>query len=466
MVVIIRSGAFRVMCQHIQRKNDVWYYRRRIPEHARALHKAMPNGKKPVQVFFSLKTTDRMEACRRADAETRRLDAVWAALKNKATGEANPHLSLAQLEARGFQAGDAQRYPDSPAIQDFVDELVGPYEPDEPMPKVLPQDKLTIDILYGDPIPKLLSDAKQMHFSLGKGPKGKVAEGQFNRAWNLLISITGDIFVEKLRREHANQFVAKLIETGVTGETIRKYLIQIRPVIETAILEFELRMTNPFAKVTIPNKTSGPVNPRDIYTNAELKSIQEKCVEVNDQRRWAIALLSDSMCRLSEVIGLKKSDVHLEATIPHFVLKPNETRRVKNKYSERMVPLVGAALWAARQAMKTDGDFLFPVFIDKFAKTEFTSNSASAALNKWLKDNKLSKAGQTIHSFRHTMRDRLRAVETPADVIDRIGGWVPKTEGEKYGKGHPLPVMHKYMVLAVECLNSDQTVNSALGPLD
>ena len=28
------------------------------------------------------------------------------------------------------------------------------------------------------------------------------------------------------------------------------------------------------------------------------------------------------------------------------------------------------------------------------------------------------------HSFRHSMRDRLRAVECPSDIIDQIGGWL------------------------------------------
>jgi hypothetical protein len=105
MVVIVRSGAFKVMCQHIQQKNDVWYYRRRIPEHARALHKPFPNAKKPTQIFFSLKTTDKLEACRRADAETRRLDAIWAGLRSGSSDEVSPQVSLAHLEARGLRQG-------------------------------------------------------------------------------------------------------------------------------------------------------------------------------------------------------------------------------------------------------------------------------------------------------------------------------------------------------------------------
>ena len=32
-------------------------------------------------------------------------------------------------------------------------------------------------------------------------------------------------------------------------------------------------------------------------------------------------------------------------------------------------------------------------------------------------------SGYTIHSFRHSMRDRLRAVQCSADITDQIGGW-------------------------------------------
>ena len=38
------------------------------------------------------------------------------------------------------------------------------------------------------------------------------------------------------------------------------------------------------------------------------------------------------------------------------------------------------------------------------------------ALNKWLQEN-FSKQ-YVIHGFRHSLRDRLRAVECPSDVVD------------------------------------------------
>ena len=50
--------------------------------------------------------------------------------------------------------------------------------------------------------------------------------------------------------------------------------------------------------------------------------------------------------------------------------------------------------------------------------------------------------GCVIHSFRHSLRDRLRAIECPADIIDAIGGWVTEGIGHQYGQGHSLAVMH------------------------
>ena len=64
------------------------------------------------------------------------------------------------------------------------------------------------------------------------------------------------------------------------------------------------------------------------------------------------------------------------------------------------------------------------------------SNSASAALNKWLKA--VAGSDYVIHSFRHSMRDRLRAVNCPSDMIDQIGGWSSGKVGDGYGEGYSL----------------------------
>ena len=53
--------------------------------------------------------------------------------------------------------------------------------------------------------------------------------------------------------------------------------------------------------------------------------------------------------------------------------------------------------------------------------------------------------GCIMHSFRHSMRDRLRAVECQSDIIDQIGGWATEGVRQGYGEGYELRVCAKSM---------------------
>ena len=71
------------------------------------------------------------------------------------------------------------------------------------------------------------------------------------------------------------------------------------------------------------------------------------------------------------------------------------------------------------------------------------SNSASAAINKWIKT--VGGSNDVIHGLRHSFRDRLRAVEAPTDMIDQLGGWALKSVGQGYGDGYDLELLIKYL---------------------
>ena len=73
-----------------------------------------------------------------------------------------------------------------------------------------------------------------------------------------------------------------------------------------------------------------------------------------------------------------------------------------------------------------------------------TADPASAALNKWLRT--YAPEGCVVHSFRHLMRDRLRAVECTKEIIDKIGGWSSSDVGESYGEGFPLDNIEKWII--------------------
>jgi len=47
------------------------------------------------------------------------------------------------------------------------------------------------------------------------------------------------------------------------------------------------------------------------------------------------------------------------------------------------------------------------------------------------------------------MRDRLRAVSCPSEMIDQIGGWTTTGIGHAYGKGYSVEILVKWMTKIV-----------------
>ena len=101
------------------------------------------------------------------------------------------------------------------------------------------------------------------------------------------------------------------------------------------------------------------------------------------------------------------------------------------------------SLWASKRILEYNNDsiYSFPRYI---SPKGCNTNSASAALNKWLKE-KL-KNDYVIHGFRHSFGDRLKEVECPLEIIDQLGGWSLGSIGEGYGKGYDLSVLKKWML--------------------
>ena len=55
-----------------------------------------------------------------------------------------------------------------------------------------------------------------------------------------------------------------------------------------------------------------------------------------------------------------------------------------------------------------------------------------------------------VFGLRHSLRDRLRAVESPSDIIDQIGGWATTGIGHAYGRGYSVEILAKWMQ-KIEC---------------
>ena len=287
----------------------------------------------------------------------------------------------------------------------------------------------------------LISDALDLYLRLkGKG-KNKTFIRTANRNIEYIIKVLGNKSIRLYSSSDASKFRDWLIEQGMSLSTVKRVFSSVKAVINLTIQEYGLDINNPFSKTYMPEIEDKQY--RESIPSETIKHIQSLCREYDDDLRWLIALLSDTGMRLGEGVGLLKSDMKLDCEIPHIKLIPHPWRRLKTKSSQRVIPLVNESLWASKRILEHTDNSLF-------ALPRYTSlngckaNSASAALNKWLKEELTE--NYVIHGFRHSFRDRLRAIECPSEIINQLGGWSLKSVGEGYGRGYELSVLSKWLL--------------------
>jgi integrase len=367
--------------QYVFNRDGVFYYIRRVPHDVRQHYASS-------RISFSLRTKSLRSAARTASSVTQRLEDYWLGLR------------LQQM--------------DIPAIH------------------LVKAD----DVENNSP---LLLDAVEMYLhTKGKTDKTFIRTARRNAAY--VAKVLGNKPITSYATSEAAQFRDWCFEQGMSLNTVKRVFAAVRSIINLTMREHGIKGTNAFSSTFMPDKPDA--SPRRPLPADKLRVIRQRCQTTDDEPRWLVALMSDTGMRLSEAAGLVREDIVLDAGIPHVIIRPHPWRRLKTKGSERILPLVGCSLWAAKRAVQASQHslYLFPRYCnEKGCK----ANSASAALNKWLKQT--IGGGYVMHSFRHSMRDRLRAVNCPSEMIDQIGGWSKRSVGEGYGEGYSIDQKFRYM---------------------
>jgi len=363
-------------------KGNTYYFNRHVPLDVREYYKSD-------RVILCLKTNRRDRAVRAAKSIAQRLEDYWLSLR------------LSKLDIPGLHL-----LRDKP-VSASVSASISPCE--------------------------TLSEALELYLRLKGVGKDKVFHRGAERNIQSVIDVLGDRPLDEYASSDAAAYRDYLLKKGLTTNSVKRNFSTIRSIINLCIQEHGLDCKNAFSRVYLPDLDDS--KKRKPIPIENIRRIQKDCRQADDEARWLVALISDTGMRLSEAAGLHIDDIKLDEEAPHIDLKPHAWRSLKTKGSQRQIPLVGASLWAAQRIKETNtaSPYAFP----RYTSAKGTNgNSASAAINKWLKPR--VPEGCVIHSFRHSLRDRLRSVQCPSDMIDQIGGWSTAGVGQAYGEGYTL----------------------------
>lgn len=368
---------------HVLYRDGIYYYVRRVPYDLTSCYDVK-------RLCFSLKTKSLKAAIRTSKSVTQRLEDYWLGLR------------LQNMDIPAIQVSRASDGADVATL--------------------------------------CLSGACELYLRLKGVGKDKVFIRTANRNTGYVTKLLGDRPISSYSSNEAAQFRDWCIGQGMGIKTVKRVFASVRAIINLAISEEGFDCSNAFAKTYFPDDDRS--DSRQPISIEGIKKVQSLCRDTDDEMRWLIALISDTGMRLGEAAGLLKEGIKLGEPIPHIDLKPHPWRSLKTKGSQRLIPLTKEALWASKRLIEANNDSIF-AFPRYCSETSCKANSASGGLNKWL--HQYVPENCVIHSFRHSLRDRLRAVECPSDIVDAIGGWKTSGVGHGYGNGYPLEVLNRWM---------------------
>ncbi len=422
-------GSITVIVNGYTLNNGLPYFQKAVPA---ALRSRL--GKATIKIRLHEMNGNYAVQCHRLDNQ---FSALFRAMKNDSSivPSETKLAAIAMLDTLGLSAGDGLTEVRVPLADGRIDVMTPAHDIliDFLMDREIKPSAVTRAAvsLLDNKLPVLLSEAFSVYLeNHSKGQDKKFQEAQ-KQHWDKLINLVGDKPITALSRPDAKQYRDHRLASGVAPTTVAREISSIRAILAKAIRELSLGIPNQFSDIEIP-KANKNANDRPPYTPEEISLLVSEALKVNDEQRRIVIALAFTGTRLAEMVGLRKQDLDLKKRSIH--IRPHKGRSLKNEQSIREIPLLPLAFEALNaQANSVQGDFLFP----RYATLDScNADSASATLNKWAKKFVPEKS---MHCFRHSLRDLLRAVMCPESVSKEIGGWSSSHDvSVQYGQGYPL----------------------------
>jgi len=420
------------MFNYLIKRNEVYYYFRRVPEDVSHLDKRK-------FARYSLKTRDKKTAVRKSALRDEYMEQYWQNLREG--NDSNPFEAFELATKCAKMHGFPYKSTEEISVES-IDEVI----------KRINKAAIAIDcpetvssVLGGVDQPKLSLDGcidkfwplcidrianKSYHqIRNWKNPRQAAIE-------RFIDAVGNDKSVNDLQRSDILKFRghlrSQIDKKEIAGNTANKIMGHARDVLIALGVEYEIDTDFKLLFSDLKFKSKSVSRPpfeaqyiQDCYLSGNNLS------NMNFEARMLLYAMSDTGARESELIGLRREDIFLDGNIPHIWIRPYKDHELKTPQSERQIPLVGASLFAFSQIPHGFQHYTNP-------------DTASSTVNKFLRENDLKPTSKhSLYSLRHTFKDRLRDAEAPEEIIDELMGH--KKKGPKYGRGHLLEKKYKWL---------------------
>jgi hypothetical protein len=423
------------MMKYVKKRGVKYHFVRRVPKDIRAI-----DDREFIQV--SLKTDSANLAQHRATILNQHINAYWESLiidpSNKEE-RFKQAVHLARLHGFGYKsAAEIAHEP----VEKIIERVIAATSHNA----TLDTKKALLGAVEHPAIK--LSSALEKFWTLSKDKQLKKSTGQIQKwknprikAMKNFINIVGDKNLADLTRNDALNFkdwwVERLQDENMTPNSANKDFIHLRGVLLSINdnLRLDLPIHKIFERLTIKDvgRTSR-LSFEPSFVQDTLLSRTGAMTAMNEKLWLFVCAMSDTGARINELVGLDAAagDICLDDDIPYIHIRPNQSRQLKTPDSERVIPLVGASLYAFQQLPQG--------FVDYHGRPD----SLSSAINKWFRDNDiLPSSNHSLYSLRHCFQDRLISVEAPDRIQAELMGH--KFHRPRYGAGASLEQKQKWL---------------------
>lgn len=424
------SGSSRT---YVEKQGDWYHYRREVPREYR-------NVDPRRNVRQALKTKDRAHAIDLAKDVDKRVVAYWASLANSQSTHTGTKfraaMDLASHYGVPFRPFDeVMQLPKT----DFVDRAAI-------LADAGAGDKTRFQALYGTvktpkiPISNLLDEYEKLAKEELAGKSDdqmRVWRNPRKKAIANWCSVVGDTDVAELDQYKAMSFrdwwLDRVDTDGIKPSSANKDLSHLAKMSRDVCRFHRIASSDPFRGMMLREEEEPEKHPfsRDFVTGHILRP--GALDTMNAEARALVLIVASTGARPSEVAALPGEFFHLDDNIPYVEITPHSARKLKTKYSKRVIPLCGSALTGARMLLGLSSR-------GYLART----SSLSATVNKYFSEHGLRETPEhSFYSFRHTFQDGLTALEVPDRIQTELMGH--KFDRPVYGKGPTLA--HKLTIV-------------------